>query len=114
MGLAPGRIYAGSPVRVGAHFEEDDGDDVDPTTVTFKLRSPLGVETTYVWGTDDEVVKEDTGDYYAVVTPDQGGRWLWRWQTTGTDKTIAFEGDFVVQDSQFSGFESDWTLDYYP
>ena len=99
--LAPGRQYVNSPIRIGAHFEDDGGTDIDPTTVTFRLMSPQGVETSYVYGTDAEVVKIDTGDFYAEVTPDESGRWFWRWQTTGTNKTLAFEGNFLVQYSQF-------------
>lgn len=110
--LAPGRIYPGSPFRVGAHFEDDTGTDVDPATITFKLRSPCGVETSYVYGTDDEITKSSTGDFYAEVTPDEGGRWQWRWESTGTNKTIAFEGSFLVQHSSFDGYTGSWGTDY--
>jgi hypothetical protein len=109
MGLAPGKDYINSPVRVGIHFENSDGDDIDPTTVGFKTKSPSGIETTYVYGTDSEIAQIDTGDFYAEVTPDEAGRWFYRWYTTGTNKTIAQEGNFLIQDSPF--FDS-WPVDY--
>ena len=113
MGLAPGRIYAGSPYRVGAHFEDDTDTDVDPTTITFTLLSPTGVETAYVYGTDSNVVKVSTGDYYAEVTPTEGGRWRFAWLSTGTNKAIRFEGDFLVRESLFNGYTSTWPRDDY-
>lgn len=112
MGLAPGRFYPGSPVRIGANFADEDGDDVDPTTVAFTLRSPAGTETTYTYGTDDEITRNDAGDYMAEVIPDEGGRWLYAWSTTGTNKRIRFEGNFIVQESQFSGYTGSWGSDY--
>src|SRR5262245_61262285 len=102
--LAPGKIYAGSPTRIGAHFEDEGGVDVDPATITFTLRSPCGVESTYVYGTDANVVKTSAGDYYAEVTPDRGGRWHWAWSSTGTDKAIRFAGSIVVQEDAFDAY----------
>mgnify|MGYP001557957144 CR=1 FL=1 len=112
MGIAPGLNYAGSPVRVGAHFEDDDGDDIDPTTITFTLRSPQRVETSYVYGTDEEITKSSEGDYFAEVTPDEGGRWLYAWSSTGTNRTIRFEGSFIVQASEFDAYVGTWGGDY--
>lgn len=110
--LAPGKYYAGSPVRVGAHFEDDTGTDVDPSTVTFVWRSPDGTETTYVYGTNANVVRSSAGDFYAEVTPTEGGRWRYAWSTTGTNKTIRFWGTVVVQDDPFSAYASSGGSDY--
>jgi hypothetical protein len=64
-------------------------DDVlsDPGTVTFRLRRDGYGETTYVFGTDVEVVKDATGQYHADVSLDRIGTWLWRWE--GTDPVVA-------------------------
>lgn len=109
MGIAPGKNFVNGPVRVGIHFEREDGSDVDPATVRLKTMSPSGAETTYAYGTDDEVVQVDTGDYYADLTPDEAGRWRYRWYTTGVNTTAVLENDFVVQDSAF--YDS-WPSDY--
>lgn len=102
--LAPGKIYVGRQVRLPANFSRD-GSDVDPTTVTLKLRSPCGVETTYTYA-DDDITRTSAGDYYIDVTPTEGGRWWYRWETTGTDTTDASEGNFVAQESPFDAYSS--------
>jgi len=112
--LTPGRIYPGSTVRITGEFFDNEDVDTDPTTsVTFKLRSPAGVETSYVYGTDGEVQKQSTGNYTADIYVDEGGRWLYRWQAeTGDSISIAGEGNIVVQGSTFDGFTGSWSGDY--
>lgn len=112
--LTPGRIYPGMLVRItGKFIDLSDDSDTDPTTITFKLLSPDGIETSYVYGTDSEVQKESVGDYTADIRPTYGGRWRYRWEATKTASPvtiyIAGEGNFVVQSSSFSGYE-----DVYP
>lgn len=99
--LAPGLIFIGSELTISASFQDADGVAVDPDTVTFKAMSPSGVQSSYVYQTDDEVERESAGNYNATVTPDEPGRWFYRWITTGTGKVIASEGNFLVQDSPF-------------
>jgi uncharacterized NAD-dependent epimerase/dehydratase family protein len=100
--LTPGRIYPGTELRLNVSFYDTDGVLVDPTTVTFKVRcEATGQITTYVYGTDAEVGKTSTGLYYADTTPDRGGRWSIRWETTGTGTTFTVEDDFVVRASPF-------------
>ena len=57
--------------------------DTDPTTLTFKMKEPDGTVTTYVFGTDAELVKDDTGDYHADWTIAKAGRHRWRFIATG-------------------------------
>lgn len=110
MAFRPGKHYVNSPIRLTINFQTDEGVDTDPSTVTLKLRSPCGIETSYVYLTDDEVQQTDAGDYTCDVTPDEAGRWQYRWETTGTGTTIAEEGDFLVQ---YSAFYDTWpTSDY--
>lgn len=101
MVMRPGRLYVNTLVRLEANFRNDEGTDVDPTTVAIRVLSPSKVETTYTYGTDAEVTKSSVGDYAADITPDESGRWHFRWQTTGSGTTLAFEGDFIVQASPF-------------
>lgn len=103
--LTPGRIYIGTTTRIAVNFQDDDGTDVDPSTVTFKAYAPDGETTTYVYATDAELIRADTGDYYVDFEPDQSGRWHYRWTSTGSGTAIALEGHFVVQQS------ADSTLD---
>ena len=99
--LAPGRNYVNSPIQLSLNIETALGVDVDPDTVTFKTFSPSGLETSYVYGTDSEVTKSSVGNYDAVFTPNESGRWYYRWETTGTGTTIGIEGQFLVQASAF-------------
>jgi len=99
--LTPGRYYPGSPIRLTISFTDENDAGVDPTTVTFKTYSPEGRTQTYVYGTDSEVGKSSVGNYYADVTPDEFGEWLYRWQTTGATTTYAEEGRFNVNYSSF-------------
>ena len=99
MALAPGKHYINSPIRLRVNLTDDDGNDYDPETVTFKTVDPCGVAASYVYGTDSEVTRIDSGDYAADITPGSAGRWFFRWEST--NGVIALEGDFLVQDSAF-------------
>lgn len=101
MALVPGRIYVESTVRIPVNYEDASHADTDPDTVTFKLYSPSGVVSTYVYGTDAEINRSSVGDYYIDVVPTESGRWFYRWVSTGTFKASAVEGTFVVQASPF-------------
>ena len=56
----------------------------DPTTVTFRYKTPGGVVTSYVYLTDAAVVKDSVGRYYVDVSVTSGGTWTVRWESTGT------------------------------
>lgn len=99
--LTPGRHAVNTTVRIAVNFQDDDGTDVDPSGVTFSLYSPSATQTDYTYGTDDELIRLDTGDYVIDVVPDESGRWHYRWVSTGTGTAIAMEGSFLVQASVF-------------
>jgi hypothetical protein len=99
--LTPGRHYVNTTVRIAVNFQDDDGTDVDPSTVSFKSYSPNGAISSYVYGTDSEVIRANTGDYYVDFVPAQSGRWFYRWASTGSGTAIALEGEVVVQASVF-------------
>lgn len=100
--LTPGRHYVGSTVRLEINFSTEDGTDVDPTTITFEMLSPSGEETSYVYGTDSELVRVNAGDYYVDFTVDESGRWHFRWTTTGSSMALLQAGSFVVQRDPWS------------
>ena len=116
--LTPGRIYPGTTIRITGEFLDTDDVDTDPTvSIKFKLRSPANVETTYVYGTDAALQKASTGNYTADVTPDEGGRWRYRWEATSVDGSAntfraGSEGSFVVTVSEFDGYTGSWGNDY--
>jgi hypothetical protein len=74
----------GDRVRCSAAFTNLAGVATDPTTVTFKVRTPAGVETEYVYGTDAEVVRTAAGAYYVDVTLTASSDWSVRFVATGS------------------------------
>lgn len=95
----PRKVYAvDTEVRVTATFTVDDA-VTDPTTVTAVIRTPGGVNTTYVFGVDAELVKDSTGVYHVDVAADQAGRWVYRFVGTGA-AAAAGERTFLVPDSE--------------
>ena len=108
--LAPGRKYVGATVTLAIQYNDTNGDDVDPDTVTFETYSPQGITTTYVYGTNAELVRRDTGDYYVDFVPDESGRWHYRWTSTGTLLASRVVGDFVVMSDPWTETSS---LDAY-
>lgn len=90
----------GVVVRCRAAFTNSAGTAVDPGVVTFKVKSPLGVITTYVYLTDPEVVKDSTGNYHVDVGGSRQGVWSYGSEGTGANAT-AGESEFKVSESQF-------------
>lgn len=71
------------------------GSASDPTTVAVTVRRPDGIRRTYVYGTDNEVVKDSTGNYRLNYTPViKGPHWHY-WVSTGAAAT-AGEVMFLV------------------
>lgn len=97
----PGRYYNGTTINIPVSFTDSNGDAVDPDTVTFKTCNPNGTIGSYAYGTDAEITKISTGNYNAEIVPDKGGRWFFRWESTGTGKATVREGDFLIQVSPF-------------
>lgn len=101
MTLYPGRRFIGDTVRLAVNWQNEDGIDLDPSTnVQAKTRAPDGTTVTYSY-VSSEIVKEETGDYYVEITPDQSGRWFFRWIATGVGTNKVIEGSFVIQASMF-------------
>ncbi len=55
----------------------------DPTTVTFKVRTPSGVTTSYTYA-GTTVTKESTGVFYKNITLSEAGIWACALVGTGT------------------------------
>jgi len=85
----------GDLVQLSVTFKNSAGTNTDPTTVTFKLQTPDAATTTYVYGTDSQLVKSATGVYHVNWSCTQVGLHLVSWVGTGTIET-AEEGYFHV------------------
>jgi hypothetical protein len=90
----------GDLVRVSAAFATSGGVATDPTTVTLKVQSPAGTETTYTYALT-EVTKGSVGNYYKDLTITLPGRWVYRWIGTGA-VVAASEAHFLIRRSEFA------------
>lgn len=90
----------GRLVRFSAVFRNAAGTAADPTGVTFKVRNPAGTLTTYVYGTDAELVRDSTGNYHVDYTVNASGEWHSRWEGSGAVVT-AEESQLLVAPSGF-------------
>jgi hypothetical protein len=80
-------------------FQDLAGTLLDPTVVKLSFKTPAGVTTTYIYGTDAQLVKVSTGKYYVDLNANAAGTWYYRWWATGTGQA-AEERQFVVRDAE--------------
>lgn len=83
----------GDEVRMTATFTDLDGNNADPTTVTCTVEDPDGTTST------PTVQNPNVGVYYADISPDQAGKWWFRFDGTGA-LVAAEEGSFAVRKRQ--------------
>lgn len=96
----PCRYDEGDGIRITVSFTDaTNGSSVDPTTVKFYYKKPNGQEEIDIYPLNG-VIKESTGNYYKDIVVDQGGVHYFRWAGEGSFPS-AYEGHFVVKDSQF-------------
>lgn len=83
------RIYPGDVARFSISVvDPDDGETaIDPAALVVKVLEPgATTATTYTYGTDAEIVRSDTGEYYIDIELDDDGDWFVRMEsTTPTD-----------------------------
>jgi hypothetical protein len=92
----------GDFVRVDIEFRNEAGALVDPSTHSLKVTTPAGVTTEYVFGVAVELVRDSLGVFHGYIDVlAQGGRWLYRWESTGTAKA-AQEALFMCEPSDFA------------
>lgn len=92
--MASNVFNVGDLPRLEAQFKNIDGEQQDPTTVTFKIQIPdeEGTVVTYVYGVDSELVKDpvEVGRYHVDYTITVKG--MHKWWTIGTGLVQAVEG----------------------
>lgn len=94
----PNSYDKGDLVRIDGTFKNASTEaELDPTTVKFTFKKPDGTTTTYVFGTNAELVQDDTGEYHVDLDLDQAGRWYYRMFSEGTGQTAA-EGSLHVRE----------------
>ena len=98
--MAISNYDVGDLVRVTGTLTDADGTATDATQITFKIKTPAGTTTSYVYGVDAEVVKSATGIYYTDVSVTSPGHWHYRVISTGTGQAAA-DGVFFARTNEF-------------
>jgi hypothetical protein len=93
-----GAYLEGQIVHITAAFTDSAGTAYDPTVVKFKFETPAGVDTTYTYLADIQIVRSSVGHYYIDLDVTAAGFYKYRWYSTGTGKT-AEEGAFELKAS---------------
>ncbi|MBL4763501.1 MAG: hypothetical protein JKY93_12495 [Gammaproteobacteria bacterium] len=83
--------------RASITFSGLDGAPADPTTISFLMREPDGEITTFIYGTDAELVKDSTGRYHVDFTYQQSGRHFLKWTGTGAVELAESVETYVVE-----------------
>lgn len=94
-------VLIGNIIKVRSTFKNEDNVKQDPATVQVAVKKPDATITTYVYGTDPEVVRESTGIYHILIdTTDEPGTWQFVWNSSGTLQA-AGQTQFTVVDTIF-------------
>lgn len=91
------KFLIGNVIVFSVEFKRD-GTLEDPTDVTLKIESPSQQVTTFIYGTDSELVRDAQGKYHCDFQPSEVGDWEWRWESTG-NAASAIQGYFDVKAS---------------
>lgn len=98
----------GDSRKFTVRFEDGDGKPYDPPKVRYKRRVPAGTITTYVYGTDVQLVKVAVGEYYVLevfpLNTSYIGKWNIRFEGLESDLTTPQaedEYEFTVTGSIF-------------
>jgi hypothetical protein len=106
MSVALETFDVGDLIEVFSAFDTATEEEaVDPAIVRCKIRDPLNVATTYVYGVDAELTREGAGTYVLTIELSRVGVWSYRWEavdTTEDNRTGASEGRFKVRPSDFT------------
>ena len=80
------RYEIGTVVEIhGEWTDVESGDFVDPTTVTAKVKDPLGVTTTYVVAAG-QIVRDELGKFSLDLEPAIRGLWTYKFIGIGANQ----------------------------
>jgi hypothetical protein len=71
---------------VTAEFKLNGTTRVDPSTVVLKSKAPDSSVTTYTYGVDAALVRDELGVFHIDINLTAAGTWTFRWESTGTGK----------------------------
>jgi len=86
--------FTGQTLRLTVTFLDDAGDPADPTGLVYSQRVDMDAATTFTYGVDDELVRQEAGIYYVDVAL-TAGTWAYGFIGTGAVEN-AIEDSFLV------------------
>jgi len=94
-------INPGDIVRVATTpgFTNAAGALTDPTVVRLKWRAAGGATTTWIYGTDSQIVRDSVGMFHADIPVVAAGLHYFRWEGTGA--VIAAEESTFIAGTTF-------------
>jgi len=87
-------------IRIRANIRNLEGELANPTTLECIVHEPDGTNSTFVWNTDVELVRESTGEFYLDWDASQAGLHKYRWQAGGSI-VVSFGGSFNIRQPRF-------------
>jgi len=90
----------GGLLRLTYQCKDINSAPIDPGDFTVKIKDPTGTVSSFIYGTDIEVVRLDTGLFKIDVSLTESGLWHHRAQVSGLGQS-AVERSFFVQPSKF-------------
>ncbi len=93
------QVPYGSLVRISSVFTSM-GANVDPDSVFVQVKDPKGDITSFTFGTDAAVKRDDVGQYHYDIDCQLEGQYYYRFYSTGQGQA-SDEGKFYVLDSIF-------------
>ena len=97
---ASATAVVGSVKQMKVEIKDENDALIDPGTLVFKLRAPDDTLTTYTYGPNPQLQRQETGVYFVNYKVDQAGIWAFRFETTGAGEG-ASEDSFEVARSSF-------------
>ena len=94
------KITVGETVKFTANISNLKNKLEDPVGIMFKIKDPLGVLTTYLYGTDAQLLKDSLGKYTIDLILPIAGKYKIRWETTAPNISIE-ENTIIAEASIF-------------
>lgn len=94
--IGPSRLVVGDLVQLQALIVSLSGVLLNPSVITFQVRSPQFSTT------ELDVIQDGTGTFHADLSLTAGGTWMWRVACEGLVQG-AEEASFYVQPTSFPG-----------
>lgn len=95
-----GLINIGDVIRIKANVINSANVAVDPNTVIFKILEPTNTTTTYTFGVNAQLVKDNTGNYHVDWHVDVSGIHIYNFRGNGA-ANAAEEASFTSVPSKF-------------